>query len=159
MKNFKYFITESVGPKKIHVKVAEQIYPMPEDFKDKELKQLFLIKSVNDIKSLKYETWWEDDFTKCYGLEINGFKVGLWWYGEEYWNEYIKQIPNLNKLNSEDRHIVLEEIYGIVLQEQQRIEHDPNQRSRMKKINKEIEMLDKLKPETQKHFNDIIGNL
>lgn len=159
MKTFKSFITESA--RRVSVSYAQEHFPFITDLhKEEDLYRLMIIKNKDDIQSVEFLAFWYDDHEECQGVKINGVQWGWWWGGEPYrdiLNRYFAaKTPN-------EIFLAKNEIYDIILNEKQRLfdgaEEDRGLDELLKRVENKIEILDKMKPETKKHFGDIIGGL
>jgi len=153
MKTFKTFITENVI--QMSATRATKEYPFVSELDDQSIKELLLIRKPEDIKSVSLEAMWMDDSVECYGIILNGVVMGLWWYGPHI-KGYLQKFND--KLDAKNRAFLQKEVFEILENEKQRI-YDEAGDERLDRIEKEIEMLDKMKPKTKEYFYDIMKEL
>lgn len=145
MKTFNKFITESVQWTRISADRAVKLFPVLSDIKRPGLKKLLLIEKPEDITSVENFTWWVDDHEECYGITINGVNVGFWWVDPVLKNMFTKKN--------------LKVIFAALREEIDRADEDVVTGPMMDEIRAEIEHIKELKPETKKHFGDILKEL
>lgn len=145
MKAFNKFLTESNQWLRISADRAVKLFPVLSDIKRPGLKKLLLIEKPEDIKTVKNFTWWVDDHEECYGITINGVNVGFWWVDPVLKNMFIKENKKV--------------IFSALKEEINRADEDVVTGPMMDEIRAEIEHIKKLKPETKKHFGEILREL
>lgn len=139
------FLTESNQWTRVSAVKAVKLFPVLSDIKRPGLKKLLLIEKPEDIKSVENFTWWIDDHEECYGITINGVNVGFWWV-----DPVLKGMFNNRNLKV---------IFQALREEIDRADEDEVTGPMMDEIRAEIEHIKKLKPETRRHFGDILREL
>ena len=152
MNTFKTFLIENVN--KISATRATKEYPFASELDDQSIKDILLIRKPEDIKYVSLLATWVDDRVECYGIILNDVVMGLWWYGPHI-RGYLERFNH--KLNAKNKQFLQKKIFEILKTEKQRIYDEGGER--IDKIEKEIEMLDNMKPKTKEHFFDIMKEL
>lgn len=155
MKTFSKFITEKVTMIASHK--AHALYPFVTELNDRDIKKLLLIRSPEDIKTVLYEGKWKDDGENCYGVVINGIKMG-WWWQDQYMENYLLKY-NEPSVDEKGKRFLRSKFYSVIENEKQRLYDEDQLQFRIDKIEKEIELMDKMKPKTKEHFFDILKEL
>lgn len=161
MPSFKqYFVENSNSPiRPIHRAVAIRKYKAVGDWfadmniSDEDLKKILSIESGKDI-SIEDAVSWTEQNMPCYGLKINGVNIAFWWMD----SLFAKVVVNALEGDEDAKNKIVYKIKSDI----QNIFNDHyyyREAERIVKLRKEMELTDKLKPETQNIFKGMIEEL
>ena len=161
MSSFKqYFVENSQSPiRPIHREVAIRKYRAMGDLfaspnvSDEDLKKILSIESGKDI-SIEDAVFWIEQNMTSYGLKINGINIAFWWMDTLFEKVILKALEGDEDAKNKIVYKIKSEIQKLFNDQYYYREVE-----RITKLRKEMELVDKLKPETQNLFKGMIKEL